>query len=129
FDALLHRQPSLAYEMVRVLSVRLRESDDSTIRDLQEKNRQLTLAYEELQAAQAQIIEKEKLEYELQVARELQERMLPRALPGMEGFDFGARMVAARAVSGDFFDFIVLDDDAVGVVVGDVCGKGLPAAL
>lgn len=129
FDALLHRQPMLAYEMVRVLSIRLRESDDATIRDLQEKNRQLTLAYQELQDAHEQIIEKEKLEHELQVARELQMRMLPRALPQLPGCDFGARIVPARAVSGDFFDFIPLGPDSIGIIVGDVCGKGLPAAL
>ncbi len=61
FDALLHRQPTLAYEMVRVLSIRLRESDDAMIRDLQTKNQQLTRAYDELQTAQAQLIEKERL--------------------------------------------------------------------
>jgi serine phosphatase RsbU (regulator of sigma subunit) len=129
FDALLHRQPTLAYEMVRVLSTRLRDANNATIRDLREKNRQLTEAYLELQAAQARIIEQETLERELQVARSIQEHMLPRSLPNLHGFDFSARMVPARVVSGDFYDFIPLDGGRVGVVIADVCGKSLPAAL
>jgi phosphoserine phosphatase RsbU/P len=129
FEALLHRYPSIAYEMVRVLSNRLRDANNATIRDLREKNRQLTEAYLELKAAQARIIEQETLERELQVARSLQEAMLPRELPNMEGFDFSARMVPARTVSGDFYDFIPLDNYRVGIVIADVCGKGLPAAL
>jgi sigma-B regulation protein RsbU (phosphoserine phosphatase) len=129
FDQLLYRHPALAFEMLRVLSSRLRDSNNATIRDLQEKNRQITQAYQELQAAQAQIIEKEILERELQVAREIQEDMLPRNLPRLPGFDFGALMVPARMVAGDLFDFIPLDHDTIGIVVADVCGKGVAAAL
>jgi len=129
FDELVRRQPSLAYQMARVLGARLRESDDATIRDLQEKNRHLLQAYRELEAAQAQLVEKETLERELQVAREMQESMLPQTLPRLAGFDFGAVMVAARAVGGDFFDIFPIDATRMGVVVGDVSGKGVPAAL
>src|SRR6266508_128671 len=128
-DALMHRHPELAYELVRVLSTRLRAANNATIRDLQDKNRQLTQAYFDLQTAQAQIIEQETLARELQVARNIQEHMLPRSLPNMAGFDFSAYMVPARVVSGDFYDFIPLDDDRLGIVVADVCGKSLPAAL
>lgn len=129
FDAMLRVQPALAYDLARMLSQRLRDTDDATIRDLQEKNRQLAKAYEDLKAAQALIIEKEKLERELEVAREIQRSLLPRALPQLPGFDFGARMEPARAVGGDFFDFIPLDDQRLGIAVGDVSGKGVPAAL
>jgi sigma-B regulation protein RsbU (phosphoserine phosphatase) len=129
FDALLSRQPALAYDMVRVLSVRLLESEDRTIRDLQEKNRELTQAYEDLKAAQAQIIEKEKLEHELLVASRIQMSILPHKLPEMAGFDFGARIVPMSAVGGDFYDFIPLDSDMLGIAVGDVSGHGVPAAL
>jgi serine phosphatase RsbU (regulator of sigma subunit) len=129
FDALLHRHPTLAYEMLRVLSMRLRASHDAAIHDLHEKNERLAQAYAELQAAQAQIIEQEALARELRLAGELQVSMLPRQLPRMDGFDVGARMVAARTVGGDFFDVIPLGPDRLGVVVGDVSGKGMPAAL
>jgi sigma-B regulation protein RsbU (phosphoserine phosphatase) len=129
FDALLHRQPTLAYELVRVLSVRLAEAAEQTIQDLRARNEQLTRVYQKLERAQAALIEKEKLEHELNVARQIQERMLPRALPTLEGFAFGARMVPARVVSGDFFDFVGLGPARVGIAIGDVCGHGLPAAL
>jgi hypothetical protein len=55
----------LAYEMVRVMSARLSDTQNTALQDMQEKNRQLTQAYEELKTAQSQIIEKEKLEREL----------------------------------------------------------------
>jgi sigma-B regulation protein RsbU (phosphoserine phosphatase) len=129
FDALLHRQPTLAYEMVRVLSMRLTQAHDSAIRDLQEKNRQLAEAYEELKAAQAQIIEKEKLERELELARRIQMSIFPHGLPQFAGFDFGAQVIPMSAVGGDLFDLIPLDDDRLGIAVGDVSGHGVPAAL
>jgi serine phosphatase RsbU (regulator of sigma subunit) len=129
FDNLLQRRPALAYEMVRVLSLRLRKSDNAMIRDLKEKNRQLAQMYQELQAAQAQIVEKEKLEHELYLARDIQESILPGDLALLEDFDFGARMLPARSVGGDLYDVIPLDQDMVGIAIGDVSGKGVPAAL
>jgi phosphoserine phosphatase RsbU/P len=129
FDALLHLHPPLAYDLARTLSRRLRDAENATIRDLQQKNRQLIKAYEDLQAAQEAIIEKKKMERELEVACEIQRSLLPRSLPHLPGFDFGARMKPARAVGGDFFDFIPLRPNSMGIAVGDVSGKGVPAAI
>jgi serine phosphatase RsbU (regulator of sigma subunit) len=130
FDSLLARWPKLAMDMLRELSLRLRDTQSATIRDLQEKNIQLAEAYRELQAAQAQIIEKERLERELQVAQQIQMSMLPDALPETRGFEFGARILPARAIGGDLYDFIPLVElDTIGVLIGDVSDKGVPAAL
>lgn len=129
FDDLLHRQPSMAFELINVLSERLTTAHDSTIKDLQTKNLELTNAYEELKAAQAQIIEKERLERELQVAFEIQTSILPQILPNLDGYDFGALMVPARAVGGDFYDIIPLSSDKVGIIIGDVADKGVPSAI
>lgn len=129
FDALLHRNPLFAYEMVRVQSQRLAEAHNTTIRDLREKNRQITQAYEELKAAHLQIVEKEKLEHELAVARQIQQSILPQTLPHLDRFDFGARMEATRAVGGDFYDLVALDDQRVGIAIADVSDKGVPAAI
>jgi phosphoserine phosphatase RsbU/P len=129
FDAILHRHPDLAYDLLRLFSSRLEVSESLTIRDLREKNRQLTLAYQELQAAQAAMIEKEKLEHELSISAEIQRGILPEELPVVPGLEFGALMIPARQVGGDFYDFIPLDEQRVAVVVGDVCDKGMPAAL
>ncbi len=128
-DAILQKSPSLAYEMMRVISLRLSEAENLTIRDLREKNRQLTDAYNELKAAQAQIIEKEKLEKELEVAREIQSSILPRIQPQNNDFVFGHKFMPVSAVGGDFFDFIPLDENSVGIAIGDVTDHGVPAAL
>jgi len=129
FDALLHRQPQLAYELVGLLSKRLEDSENLTIHELREKNESLKSAYEELKAAQMQIIEKEKLEHELEISNQIQQSILPKSLPKRRGFDFGALMIPARAVGGDFYTFLSLDKTHLGIVVGDVCDKGVPAAL
>jgi len=129
FNALLLRRPALAMEVLRVISRRLREADAATIRDLHSKNVELARAYEDLQAAQAQIIEKERLERELQLAHDLQQSILPQEMPGLPGYSFAAMMTPARAVGGDFFDFIPLSREDVGIVVADVSDKGMPAAL
>jgi sigma-B regulation protein RsbU (phosphoserine phosphatase) len=129
FDALLHRQPQLAYEMVGLLSKRLESSENQTVADLKEKNEKLRRAYNELKAAQKQIIEKEKLEHELELSSQIQQSILPRSRPKRPGFDFGALMIPAHAVGGDFYTFLPLDKNRLGIVVGDVCDKGVPAAL
>jgi serine phosphatase RsbU (regulator of sigma subunit) len=68
-------------------------------------------------------------EQEMTFARQIQQSILPTQLPVREGYDFGALIVPARAVGGDFYDFIHLGDEKVGIVIGDVSDKGLPAAL
>lgn len=129
FDALLRRQPPLVYTMLQILSTRLRESHEAALQDLHTKNQQLAQAYLELQATQSQLIEQETLARELQMARTIQARMLPQQLPRLGGCELGARMLPARSVGGDFYDVIPLDADRMVLVVGDVSGKAMPAAL
>jgi sigma-B regulation protein RsbU (phosphoserine phosphatase) len=129
FDALLQRQPGLTRSLLQMLSMRLNESENVTIRDLQEKNRQLAQAYEELKAAQAELIEKEKLEAEMKIAREIQRSILPKSRPQLPGLDFGMLIEPMASVGGDFFDFIALDDERIGLVMGDVSNHGVPAAI
>ena len=115
--------------MVSVLSERLDSTNVATFRDLTEKNRQLQQAFDELKAAQEQLIEKERLERELQVAAEIQMSILPDVLPAPDGFDFGGRILPARQVGGDFYDVFELGDDKLGVLIGDVADKGVPSAI
>lgn len=129
FAALLHRQPGFAYKILQNISARLNESENLTIYDLQQKNRQLARAYEELKAAQAQLIEKEKLEAELKIAREIQRSILPRLKPNLPGLDFGMLIEPMQSVGGDFFDFIELDQERIGLIIGDVSNHGVPAAI
>jgi phosphoserine phosphatase RsbU/P len=127
--ALLDRHPALATTMLNLVGARLTAAHAGAIRDLHERNERLERAYAELQAAQAQLIEKEKLERDLQVAYDIQMSILPRSMPAVPGFQFGARIVPARIVGGDFFDFVPLGPGTLGVAVGDVTDKGLPAAI
>ena len=129
FDRLLKRFPELAYEMARALSARLTQALNETIRNLRDRNEKLQVAYDELKAAQAQIIEKEKLEHSLKVAREIQYSILPTRIPQMDGYDIGALMIPAQAVGGDFYGVYPLDDEHMALVIGDVSGKGMPAAI
>ena len=129
FDDLLKRFPLLAYSMVRVSSERLDATNTSTFRDLTEKNRQLQQAYDDLKAAQEQIIEKERLERELQVAAEIQTSILPDVLPVNPRFSFGARIDPARKVGGDFYDVFPVGENRIAVLIGDVADKGVPSAI
>jgi serine phosphatase RsbU (regulator of sigma subunit) len=129
FEALIQRFPTLVYSLLRQMSQRLSQSENVTILDMREKNRQLTLAYQELQLAQAQLVEKERLEREMELARQIQRSILPASLPQESNYDFGAVILPARAVGGDFYDMIELGDNRLGIVLGDVSDKGVPAAL
>jgi serine phosphatase RsbU (regulator of sigma subunit)/anti-sigma regulatory factor (Ser/Thr protein kinase) len=72
---------------------------------------------------------RERLEQELQVARLIQQNFLPKQLPDLPGWQVAAFYRPARAVGGDFYDFVELDGGRIGVFVGDVTDKGVPAAL
>lgn len=77
----------------------------------------------------AEIQARERLEQEMRVATMIQQQFLPHELPKLPGWQVAAHYAPARAVGGDFYDFIALPGDRIGVVVGDVTGKGVPAAL
>jgi serine phosphatase RsbU (regulator of sigma subunit) len=78
---------------------------------------------------EAEVRERERMQQELEVARLIQQQFLPHELPDLPGWDVAAYYKPARAVGGDFYDFIELPDGQIGIVVGDVTDKGVPAAL
>src|SRR5215211_5062705 len=77
----------------------------------------------------AEIQERERIEQELRVARRIQEALLPETIPQLDGWQITQSYQPAREVGGDFYDFLQLADGHVGLVVGDVSGKGIPAAV
>jgi phosphoserine phosphatase RsbU/P len=76
-----------------------------------------------------QIIEKELLEKQLETAREVQERLLPKGSPGISGYEFAGLCIPTEEVGGDYFDYIHLPHQQLGVVVADVSGHGISAAM
>jgi serine phosphatase RsbU (regulator of sigma subunit)/anti-sigma regulatory factor (Ser/Thr protein kinase) len=72
---------------------------------------------------------RERIEQELRVAQLIQQNFLPRRLPELDGWQLDAYYKPAREVGGDFYDFFELPDGQIGVVVGDVTDKGVPAAM
>ncbi len=76
-----------------------------------------------------QLIEKKRLQGQLEVARQVQLQLLPARDPRLEGFDISAYNYPTEEVSGDYYDWVRIYEDQIGIVVADVSGKGVPAAL
>lgn len=82
-----------------------------------------------VQQQQLEARQRERIEHELRVARIVQETLLPRELPTFAGWQVAAYWQPAQAIGGDFYDFIGLPGGKLGIVIGDVTDKGVPAAL
>jgi len=84
---------------------------------------------EGLERARARELERQKLENELEVARRIQARLLPAGPPAVGGLEISGHSESAREVGGDYYDHLLLPDGRVLLVIADVSGKGVPAAL
>jgi phosphoserine phosphatase RsbU/P len=73
--------------------------------------------------------EKKRLDRDLQIAREIQRILLPSEAPAIDGFEISGINIPASQVSGDYFDYIKVDEERLGVAIADVSGKGVPASL
>ncbi|MBM2809332.1 MAG: Serine phosphatase RsbU (Regulator of sigma subunit) [Chloroflexi bacterium] len=82
-----------------------------------------------VRAQEAEARARERIAQELEVARLIQQNFLPKHVPELIGWQLAARYQPAREVGGDFYDFIELPEGCLGIVLGDVSGKGVPAAL
>ena len=78
---------------------------------------------------QAQARTRERIEQELRIARLIQQTLLPKDLPALPGWPVAAYYQSAREVGGDFYDFLYFEDGRLGIIIGDVTDKGVPAAL
>lgn len=116
------------------LGPRLSEQDYST----DDRGFLNTLAYQAAPAVRvAQLVqeqhiqarERERFEQELRVARLIQQTLLPKELPALPGWQTAAYYQPARAVGGDFYDFLAFEDGRLGIFIGDVTDKGVPAAI
>ena len=66
---------------------------------------------------------------ELEIARRIQFSILPQSVPALTGLDIAARYLPMSAVAGDFYDFLFIDEKRIGILIADVTGHGIPAAL
>ena len=129
FDRFIEVSPVLAYAILQRILSNARKIDRLNIEELRQKNEALETAYTELKAAQEKIIEKERLERELELAADVQRSLLPGDLPQFPDYHFAAYLHPARQVGGDFYDVMELDDEHAGVLIADVADKGFHAAL
>jgi serine phosphatase RsbU (regulator of sigma subunit)/anti-sigma regulatory factor (Ser/Thr protein kinase) len=123
-------------ELIGVLNLGPRRSEqDYSSDDKRLLNTLVTQAAPALRVAQLARLqqmearERERVEQEMRVARVIQETLLPETTPALPGWHLAAFWQPARAVSGDFYDFLEFPDGRVGIIVADVTDKGVPAAL
>src|ERR671921_21995 len=99
-------------------------------KDLEKRVAERTEQLKSAMARQQEVAyERERIEQELRVARLIQHTLLPKSLPELEGHQIAVHYQPAREVGGDFYDFLDLPDGRLGLIVGDVSGKGVPAAI
>jgi sigma-B regulation protein RsbU (phosphoserine phosphatase) len=102
------------------------------LRLLQSVATQTGLALENSQltaAIASEVAQRERLNREVEIAREVQERLFPQDCPPVEGLDYGGACRPALGVGGDYYDFLLLPGETFGIAIGDVSGKGISAAL
>lgn len=123
-------------ELVGLLNLgpRLSEQDYSTddrtlLNDLSTQAAPALRVAQFVREKRAQDVDRERIEQELRVARLIQQTLLPKELPQLPNWQISSYYQPARAVGGDFYDFLYFDDGRLGIVIGDVTDKGVPAAL
>ncbi len=129
FQRILGEHPKLALALVRGLVANVRAADLAALIELQSSNLALKSALDSLQHAQAGLVQKERLERELEIAGQVQRSLLPPPFDPRGSFSFAGRNRPARHVGGDLFDVIAIDSDRVALVLADVSDKGVQAAL
>jgi sigma-B regulation protein RsbU (phosphoserine phosphatase) len=139
FDTLIERHPTVIVYLLKIISARLRtrnheqeellEERRCLVEELAAKNAELEQALVELQAAMATVKEHERVKRDLEIARLIQRQMLPAVFPQLPALQMHASMVPSHWVGGDFYDAVCLDSQRVALLLGDVSGKGIPAAM
>ncbi len=141
-DKLTHLQAELllpltaSEKLLGFISLGRKQSEEpftrSDLRLLKSIATQTGLALENAQllaAVTEEARQRERLNRELEIAREVQERLFPQELPAVAGLDYSGACRPALGVGGDYYDFLALSGDRLGIAIGDVSGKGIGAAL
>ncbi len=128
FDEIMVTQPKLAYNVMFQVLSNMRRNESNALNRLVTKAEELELSNKKLTIAQEEIVKAERLKREIEIAGEVQRSLLPQELPQYDGVEFAAWLGATRA-GGDFYDVIELDDEHVGVLLGDVGNLGIQASV
>jgi sigma-B regulation protein RsbU (phosphoserine phosphatase) len=127
---------SVKDELLGALSLGPKLSEEpysaSDVRLLRSVAYQTSLALENSRLTEkvaAELARRERLNRELEIAREVQEQLFPQSYPKLPGLDLAGHCRPARGVGGDYYDFLSLADGRLGIAIGDISGKGIPAAL
>lgn len=100
------------------------------IEDLAETFNKMTLDLKHyIEALNAQTLAEEKINNELKIARDIQKSVLPKTFPNRDSIEFGVISVPAKIIGGDYYDFFELENGQIGILIADIVGKGIPAAL
>ncbi len=129
FQKILIDHPRLALAIVRGLVANVRAADRAALVEMQTANLALMAALDSLRTAQAGLVQKERLERELEIAGQVQRSILPAPFEPIGAFAFAGRNLPARQVGGDLYDVIRQRDDRAALVLADVSDKGVQAAL
>ncbi len=127
---------SLNEQVLGIMSLGTKQSEEAfsptDIRLLDSVAAQTGLALENgrlTQAIAVEIAEREKQKREIEIARDVQQRLFPQDYPPVAGLDYAGACRPALGVGGDYYDFMLLSKNELGIAIGDVSGKGIPAAL
>ncbi len=108
------------------LETRIEVPNEDELGDLAQSFNEMTAA---VRKGREEAVARERLERELRTAREIQDRLLPHEMPVVPGYEITGVSVPSLQVGGDYFDFLDLPGERLGIAVADVSGKGIPAAL
>lgn len=128
-DMILTRNPSVARAIMRGITRSVRDTDQITIAELQLKNDELGRTLDNLRAAQAELVRRERMKRDLEIAAIVHQSILPTSFPDIPNFEFAAIARPAREIGGDLYDVIPIDDNHVGIVMADASGKSVQAAI
>lgn len=136
FDYIISRNPSAAKAIMRGITSSMRATDQITIASLQlnidelaRANKELAKTLEELRAAQAELLRRERMKRDLEIAAAVHKGILPTAFPSVPNFEFAALARPAREIGGDLYDVIDMDEGHAAIVMADASGKSVQAAI
>ncbi len=138
-DMLVEQHPAVVVHLFKIISTRLRERGYQReallaeklllVEELAAKNAELEYTLEQLQKAMETVVEHERVTRDLEIARQIQQQMLPTTFPQVSGLQLAATMMPSQWVGGDFYDAVHLGPHRICLLLGDVSGKGIPAAM